>query len=73
MTTKIESNGSSHLIPALGESWGHACTVRLILSWTEEKRQAHLFKSPSMPEARVFYKIDVSFYVFIIIIEFCRL
>lgn len=57
MTTKIDPNGGSHLIPALGESWGHACTVRLILSWTEGKRQAYLLKSPTMPETSVFYRI----------------
>ncbi|GIZ04834.1 hypothetical protein CEXT_306711 [Caerostris extrusa] len=44
MTTKIHEDGNSTLIPALGESWGHACTIRCILSWNEEKRQVHLFK-----------------------------
>uniref|UniRef100_A0AAZ3RHQ4 DNA repair protein RAD51 homolog 3 n=1 Tax=Oncorhynchus tshawytscha TaxID=74940 RepID=A0AAZ3RHQ4_ONCTS len=32
MTTKIWS-GQSKLVPALGESWGHAATQRLILHW----------------------------------------
>ncbi|GIY83830.1 DNA repair protein RAD51 homolog 3 [Caerostris darwini] len=57
MTTKIHEDGSSTLIPALGESWGHACTIRCILSWNEEKRQAHLLKSPSMAEAKANYTI----------------
>ncbi|KAG8191539.1 hypothetical protein JTE90_019603 [Oedothorax gibbosus] len=57
MTTKILEDGSSHLVPALGDSWGHACAIRLILSHNEEVRQAHLFKSPSMAEAKVNYCI----------------
>ncbi|GBN68699.1 DNA repair protein RAD51 3 [Araneus ventricosus] len=57
MTTKIHEDGSSNLIPALGESWGHACAIRCILSWNEENRQVHLLKSPSMAEARAFYTI----------------
>ncbi|GFT72629.1 DNA repair protein RAD51 homolog 3 [Nephila pilipes] len=57
MTTKIHEDGSSNLIPALGESWGHACSIRCILSWDEEKRQAHLFKSPSMADGKATYTI----------------
>ncbi|XP_054713249.1 DNA repair protein RAD51 homolog 3-like [Uloborus diversus] len=58
MTTRIDGSNSSHLIPALGESWGHACTHRLIFSWNEKQRKAHLLKSPSMPEANTFYHIS---------------
>ncbi|KAF8796082.1 DNA repair protein RAD51 like protein [Argiope bruennichi] len=57
MTTKIHEDGSSNLIPALGESWGHACAIRCILSWNEENRQVHLLKSPSMAEAKATYTI----------------
>lgn len=57
MTTKIHEDGSSNLIPALGESWGHACAIRCILSWDEEKRQVHLLKSPSMAEGKAYYTI----------------
>ncbi|XP_062870282.1 DNA repair protein RAD51 homolog 3 isoform X2 [Trichomycterus rosablanca] len=32
MTTKI-ADGQSKLVPALGESWGHAATHRLLLHW----------------------------------------
>lgn len=56
MTTKI-GEGTSHLIPALGESWGHACTIRLILYWKQAQRYANLYKSPSKQEATVPYQI----------------
>ena len=38
MTTKIysERHKSSHLIPALGESWAHSPTHRLLLHWRKK-------------------------------------
>uniref|UniRef100_A0A8C9VTG1 DNA repair protein RAD51 homolog 3 n=1 Tax=Scleropages formosus TaxID=113540 RepID=A0A8C9VTG1_SCLFO len=59
MTTKV-GNGQSKLVPALGESWGHAATQRLILHWEGQQRLASLYKSPSHPEATVPYQITVS-------------
>uniref|UniRef100_A0A0B6YUW2 DNA repair protein RAD51 homolog 3 n=1 Tax=Arion vulgaris TaxID=1028688 RepID=A0A0B6YUW2_9EUPU len=60
MTTKIMSDiGTSHLIPALGESWGHASTIRIILFWEENKRKALLFKSPSRPEACCSFQVTM--------------
>ncbi|KAK7089012.1 DNA repair protein RAD51 homolog 3-like isoform X1 [Littorina saxatilis] len=58
MTTRftLGSNGSQ-LMPALGESWGHACTVRLILFWENSQRHAMLYKSPSHRETTVLYQI----------------
>ncbi|XP_017538016.1 DNA repair protein RAD51 homolog 3 isoform X1 [Pygocentrus nattereri] len=56
ITTKV-SNGQSKLVPALGESWGHAATQRLILRWDGAKRLASLFKSPSRKEATVEYQL----------------
>lgn len=56
MTTKIWS-GQSKLIPALGESWGHAATQRLILHWQGTQRLATLSKSPCQMEATVPYQI----------------
>lgn len=38
MTTKLTAGGPSRLVPALGESWGHASTNRVILSWQNEVR-----------------------------------
>ncbi|KAJ7997016.1 hypothetical protein DPEC_G00224540 [Dallia pectoralis] len=56
MTTKVW-NGQSKLVPALGESWGHAATQRLILHWEGTNRLASLYKSPSQMEATVPYQI----------------
>ncbi|XP_043859927.1 DNA repair protein RAD51 homolog 3 isoform X2 [Dromiciops gliroides] len=56
MTTKIDKNQSS-LVPALGESWGHAATIRLILHWDKKQRLATLHKSPSQKEATVLFDI----------------
>ncbi|XP_030648090.1 DNA repair protein RAD51 homolog 3 [Chanos chanos] len=56
MTTKVW-RGQSKLVPALGESWGHAATQRLILHWEGSKRLASLYKSPSQMEATVQYQI----------------
>ncbi|XP_075445893.1 DNA repair protein RAD51 homolog 3 isoform X2 [Ascaphus truei] len=39
MTTRIGHN-QSMLIPALGESWGHAATIRVILHWESKQRVA---------------------------------
>ncbi|KAJ3160927.1 DNA repair protein rad51c [Geranomyces michiganensis] len=70
MTTRIRRAGgmraslgegdSATLVPALGDSWGHACTNRIILSWNDETRQASLVKSPNLPEATVSYAITAS-------------
>ncbi|KAJ8402206.1 hypothetical protein AAFF_G00370710 [Aldrovandia affinis] len=56
MTTKVW-NGQSKLVPALGESWGHAVTQRIILHWEEQQRLASLCKSPTYREATVPYQI----------------
>nr|XP_028564737.1 DNA repair protein RAD51 homolog 3 isoform X2 [Podarcis muralis] len=52
MTTRLE-HGHSSLVPALGESWGHVATVRLILHWDNKHRLATLYKSPSQKESTV--------------------
>ncbi|XP_028825186.1 DNA repair protein RAD51 homolog 3-like [Denticeps clupeoides] len=44
MTTKVW-NGQSKMVPALGESWGHAAAQRLILYWEGARRLAVLSKS----------------------------
>ncbi|XP_067864571.1 DNA repair protein RAD51 homolog 3 isoform X2 [Heptranchias perlo] len=56
MTTRF-GQGRSSLVPALGESWGHAATIRLILHWEGKLRFASLYKSPSQKEATVPYQI----------------
>ncbi|XP_057572248.1 DNA repair protein RAD51 homolog 3 isoform X1 [Hippopotamus amphibius kiboko] len=56
MTTKIDRN-QALLVPALGESWGHAATIRLILHWDQKQRLATLYKSPSQKESTVLFQI----------------
>ncbi|XP_019716318.1 DNA repair protein RAD51 homolog 3 [Hippocampus comes] len=56
MTTRLQG-GQSQLVPALGESWGHAPTLRLLLRWAGSQRQATIFKSPDCEEATVNYQI----------------
>ena len=43
----------------LGESWGHASTIRIILYWEGTDRLALLYKSPSHCETVVPYLITV--------------
>ncbi|XP_077462903.1 DNA repair protein RAD51 homolog 3 [Stigmatopora argus] len=56
MTTRVHG-GRSELVPALGETWGHAPTQRLLLRWSGSQRQATIFKSPDRQEATVNYQI----------------
>ncbi|XP_015223310.2 DNA repair protein RAD51 homolog 3 isoform X1 [Lepisosteus oculatus] len=56
MTTKL-GKSQSMLVPALGESWGHAATQRLLLHWEGPSRFASLYKSPSQREATVPFQI----------------
>ncbi|NWT54269.1 RA51C protein, partial [Erythrocercus mccallii] len=56
MTTRIGQSQST-LVPALGESWGHAATVRLIFHWDNSQRLATLYKSPSQKESTIAYHI----------------
>ena len=62
MTTRVSHDRTkgSQLIPALGESWGHAATIRVILFWDDNTRLATLYKSPSRGETTVPYQITVS-------------
>jgi RAD51-like protein 2 len=59
MTTSSHASmdGSSHLVPALGESWAHVCTTRVVLYWDGLDRKAYLYKSPSLSEGAVVFKI----------------
>ncbi|XP_058139886.1 DNA repair protein RAD51 homolog 3 isoform X3 [Dasypus novemcinctus] len=57
MTTKFDKNQTS-LVPALGESWGHAATIRLIFHWDrKQSRLATLCKSPNQKESTVLFQI----------------
>lgn len=56
MTTRLRA-GQSRLVPALGESWGHAPTIRLLLSWAGPRRLAAIFKSSGHMDSSVQYQI----------------
>lgn len=58
MTTKLEKTGS-RIVPALGESWAHATTTRLLLSTTPNStvRQCTLVKSPHRPPGTAHYSV----------------
>ena len=56
----LRSGSQSQLVPALGETWGHSCTVRVVLLPDSGTRRAVLLKSPSKREASVPYLITVS-------------
>ncbi|XP_050157007.1 DNA repair protein RAD51 homolog 3-like isoform X5 [Malus sylvestris] len=49
-TTKYVE-GSFQLSLALGDSWSHCCTNRVILHWNGDERNAYLDKSPSLRSA----------------------
>ncbi|KAL9228860.1 hypothetical protein vseg_004395 [Gypsophila vaccaria] len=51
------SEGSYQLTLALGDSWSHASTNRIVLYWNGDERYAHLDKSPSLPSASAPYAI----------------
>ncbi|KAM9785578.1 DNA repair protein RAD51 homolog 3 [Neosynchiropus ocellatus] len=56
MTTRVQQ-GQSQLVPALGEIWGHAPTMRLVLKWEGSQRVARVFKSPGHADATVRYQV----------------
>eukprot|EP00850_Spirogloea_muscicola_P016020 SM000127S26636 [mRNA] locus=s127:144054:146389:- [translate_table: standard] len=57
VTTKVNGE-KSKLVPALGESWSHACTNRIILYWADGKRFAHIYKSPSLRAATAQFAVS---------------
>eukprot|EP00128_Syssomonas_multiformis_P014588 Colp12_sorted_trinity150504_noHs@29739 len=60
MTTKLDGPANrSRLVPALGESWGHASTNRVLLYWNQGRRCATLFKSPNLQASTVEYAVEL--------------
>ena len=59
MTTKIIANGTSRCVPALGESWAHATTTRLLLNHNtnSQERTCHLAKSPHKPAGTANFEV----------------
>ncbi|KAK6162526.1 hypothetical protein DH2020_002367 [Rehmannia glutinosa] len=56
VTTKY-NEGSFQLTLALGDSWAHASTNRIILYWNGNERYAYIDKSPSMRSASAPYAV----------------
>jgi len=48
---------AARLVPALGDSWAHAATHRIILHWHEGQRRAFIYKSPTQPAAGAEYAV----------------
>lgn len=62
MTTKIGAQGESKYVPALGESWAHATTTRLLLSSANHTddpsvRQCTLIKSPHKATGTAIFQV----------------
>ncbi|VDO01854.1 unnamed protein product [Rodentolepis nana] len=67
ITTRIVSSGTSTaaqgcLVPALGDSWGHICSVRILLSKGDgtngdRRRTARLLKHPGRPPGTATYQV----------------
>ena len=58
ITTRLGQRGQpARLVPALGDSWAHAATSRLMLYWQDDSRRAFLYKSPSQPAAAAAFDI----------------
>ncbi len=58
VTTKLAAGGEhARLVPALGDSWAHAATSRVILYWDQQARRAFIYKSPTQPAAAAEYTV----------------
>ena len=60
VTTRVFGNAPSQLVPALGETWSHACTNRIMLHWQGDVRSAQLLKSTSRQEGCAQYSVEAS-------------
>lgn len=56
MTTRVQGS-HSEVVPALGDSWGHAAAIRLLLQWEGSRRLATVLKSPCHSVRTVRYAI----------------
>jgi len=62
MTTKVYqgSDKGPKFVPCLGESWGHACSNRIILQQQRGVRYAWLYKMVYVKQTKVPFQITVS-------------
>jgi len=59
VTTRVNGQDQSRLVPALGDSWAHAATSRIILYWQDSTRHAFVYKSPTQPAAAAEYVVTL--------------
>lgn len=57
VTTKYTDGRCPQLALALGDSWSHACTNRVLLYWNGNERYAYIDKSPSLPSTLAPYSV----------------
>lgn len=57
VTTRFNNDGTSNIIPALGETWSYVPAVKILLSREGNLRIASLTKSPTRPPAEARYEI----------------
>ena len=58
VNTKIAAAGQGNrLVPALGDSWAHAATSRVILYWEKGVRHSFIYKTPALPAAGAEYAV----------------
>ena len=61
----VGTSNSGTLVPALGDSWGHICSVRVLLSKVDSisvdpRRTVQLIKHPGRPPGTATYQVTVS-------------
>ena len=62
MTTRIAKKATGDqtlMVPALGLSWGHTCTHRILLYWQQDERHAWVSKSPLVGDKSCSFSVTV--------------
>jgi len=60
MTTRVggtSSGGRGELVPALGESWAHCPTVRVVCRWVDNVRTAKVIKAPHLANKEAAFQV----------------
>ncbi|KAF2350199.1 DNA recombination and repair protein Rad51-like C-terminal [Trinorchestia longiramus] len=56
----VDGSLNASLTPALGESWGHCASIRLLLHWQHGRRAATLLKSPHTATGTTYYAVTAA-------------
>eukprot|EP00954_Amorphochlora_amoebiformis_P001077 83143-Amorphochlora_amoeboformis.AAC.2 len=57
VTARMSASGSGSLTPALGPTWAHSCTNRVMLEYRDGRRWARILKSSSCEAKTIEYEI----------------